>query len=387
MPGIYTFRGKIKDYDWGGTDFIATFSGENNPGKRPFAEFWMGTHPSGMGEILTGSGQWKPVGDLAGQFSFLLKVLDVKEMLSIQVHPVKADAEKGFNLENAAGIPLDAPERNYKDPNHKPELIVVLDDFWLLYGFKTTGQVRKLLVETPFPVELIRLLDAEGLKGLYGHILEMPQQDVNRMLKTVVEEAADAYKKKRLEKQDQKYWIARAALRFDHGENIDRGIFSFFLMNLLHLKKHEGIYLPPGTPHAYLEGRTVEIMASSDNVLRGGLTNKHIDVKELLKHIKYEPGQINILQGVNIHSHEKNYPVPVTDFSLHIISLKTGENFNWVPGSAEILLLTEGQAKLSENDGSIELGEGSPAALVLAGNAVQLLAIEDAVIFRAGPGL
>ncbi len=312
MPGIYAFRGKIKDYDWGGTDFIAILSGEKNPGKRPFAEYWMGTHPSGMGEILTETGEFKPVADIAGQISFMLKVLDVKDMLSIQVHPGKAEAEKGFKLENEAGIPLDAPQRNYKDPNHKPELIVALDDFWLLYGFRSNDQIKKTLGETPSLQELIPVLDSQGLKGLYSHIMQMPQQEVNRMLKPVMDEAVNGFKSGNLNKHDEKYWIARAALHFGQGEKTDRGIFSFLLMNLLSLKKNEGIYLQPGTAHAYLEGRTVEIMASSDNVLRGGLTTKHIDVKELLKHVKTEQADIHILKGERSRKHENNYPLPVS---------------------------------------------------------------------------
>jgi mannose-6-phosphate isomerase len=133
MNAIGALRGVVKHYDWGGRQFIAALLSQTNSEEKPFAEYWMGTHPQGMSVVAGESGEWVPLNQLAGELSFLFKVLDVSSMLSIQVHPSKKAAQLEFERENQLGIALDAPTRNYKDANHKPELMVALSQFCMAF--------------------------------------------------------------------------------------------------------------------------------------------------------------------------------------------------------------------------------------------------------------
>ena len=198
---IYKLKGKIMHYAWGGDAFIPDFLGIDNPDHQPFAEYWMGAHPLASSELLTKEGQLSlymlikenpsqmisdPVFTRFGELPYLLKVQDVKDILSIQVHPSKTEAEKGFDREEAAGIPIDAPYRNYKDRNHKPEMLVALSDFWLLHGFRQKASIEKVLEETPEFTILAPLFKREGLQSLFQFVMEMEQPEVNAILINLV---------------------------------------------------------------------------------------------------------------------------------------------------------------------------------------------------------
>ena len=398
MPGIYRLRGTVKHYDWGGTKFLPALLQIENKDNQPFAEYWMGVHPQDnctaelpghqrvlLKEYLESNPEFlgKEVQQRFGHLPYLFKVLDVHKMLSIQVHPSKAAAEKEFARENAEGIPIDSVSRNYKDDNHKPELMVALSDFWLLHGFKPKKEITYTLLNVVELRELLPVYNESGYEGLYKHVMEMPQEEVNRILQPLINNLATIYKDKQPDKYDEDYWVAKAAYSFPHHGNIDRGIFSIYLFNLVHLKKGEGIFQDAGVPHAYLEGQNVEIMASSDNVLRGGLTNKHIDVKEVLKHVKCEPTDVKILSGEQVSNYEKVYKTSAPDFQLSVFKLKAGDSISFLPVTAEIILLTEGIAELDNGAGVIKLEPGHPSAIVFAGKAVKLSSVSGAVIFRA----
>ena len=382
MAGIALIKGTVKNYDWGGYNLIPSLLNLENPGEKPFAEYWMGTHPLGDSWIQMADGGQQQLAAVAGQLPFLLKILDVKDMLSIQVHPSKATAEKEFARENAEGIPLDSPQRNYKDANHKPELMVALGDFWLLHGFKPTEELVYTLLNVVELRELLPVFNSTGYTGLYRHVMEMPQEEVNRILQPLIDNInsnddgdADRY--------DEDYWAAKAANTFSASGNIDRGVFSIYLFNLVHLKKGEGIFQDAGVPHAYLEGQNVEIMANSDNVLRGGLTTKHIDVNELLKHVKCEPTFPRILQGKAIGHNEKVYETPVPDFRLTSFELAAGEKGAFTPIACDTLILTEGEAILSDGQSELVLKPGQPSAIALAGHEISIMAETKATVFRA----
>lgn len=381
MPGIYPLKGVVKHYDWGGSSFIPALLKEKNTANTPYAEYWMGTHLLGMGHVQTNAGE-KKLDLLTGHLSFLFKVLDVKNMLSIQVHPSKAAAEKEFARENAEGIKLDSPRRNYKDANHKPELMVALSDFWLLHGFKPAEEMTYTLLNVVELRELLPVFNQSGYAGLYKYVMEMPQSEVNRILQPLIENISSVYKIKSADKYDEDYWATKAAVMFSKEGNIDRGVFSIYLFNLVHLKKGEGIFQPDGIPHAYLEGTNVEIMASSDNVLRGGLTTKHIDVKELLKHVKPEAVFPEIITGDRIAEQLVYYKTPVDDFRLEKIELAEKDTMTLSAVSEEILLLTEGAVRIT--DTTIELSAGHPAAAVLSGTTYSLAGIAaNSTVFRA----
>ncbi|MBM3414976.1 MAG: mannose-6-phosphate isomerase, class I [Bacteroidetes bacterium] len=382
MPGIYPLKGVIKHYDWGGNSFIPSMLQHENPGQLPFAEYWMGTHPVGMALVKTTEGE-KELISLTGLLSFLFKVLDVKDMLSIQVHPSKQAAEKAFARENAEGIPLHSPQRNYRDANHKPELMVALGDFWLLHGFKPAEELVYTLLNVTELRELLPVFNQSGYAGLYKHIMEMPQAEVNRILQPLIHNLSSVYQNREPDRYDEDFWAAKAANLFTKNGNIDRGIFSIYLFNLVHLKEGEGIFQGAGVPHTYLEGRNVEIMASSDNVLRGGLTTKHIDVKELMKHVKCEAVYPEILTAENGTGSLLKYKVPVSDFVLEKTELAAGDTINLQAESSEILLVTEGEVQA----GGITLKPGQPSAIVLAGTDYTLKGVAArTVVFRAGPG-
>ncbi len=398
MPGIYRLKGTVKHYDWGGTSFIPALLHADNKDNLPFAEYWMGVHPQDnctaelpghqrvlLKEYLKDHPEFlgKEVQKKFGHLPYLFKILDVHKMLSIQVHPAKAAAEKEFARENAEGIPVDSIRRNYKDDNHKPELMVALGDFWLLHGFKPAEDLSYTLLNVVELRELLPVFNQSGYEGLYKYVMEMPQEEVNRILRPLIDNLAEISKDKQPDKSDEDFWAARAAYSFPHHGKIDRGIFSVYLFNLVHLKKGEGIFQDAGVPHAYLEGQNVEIMASSDNVLRGGLTNKHIDVKEVLKHVKCEPTQVKILSGEQVSSTEKIYKTAAPDFQLSVFELKAGDSVSFLPVTAEIIVLTEGNAELDNGTGALKLEAGHPSAIVFAGKEVKLGSVQGATVFRA----
>ena len=387
MPGIYKLTGIVKQYDWGGFSFIPSLLNIKNKEKKPFAEYWLGTHPLGNSLVDTGGSFQTELSAIAGNLSYLFKAQEVKEMLSIQAHPSKASAEIEFARENAEGIPLDAPNRNYKDDNHKPEMLVALGDFWLLHGFKPTEELAYTLLNVVELRELLPIFNQSGYAGLYKHIMEMPQEEVNRILQPLIDNILPLYKEDKLDKSDEDFWAARAALTFTIHNNLDRGIFSIYLFNLVKLKKGEGVFQDAGVPHAYLEGFNVELMANSDNVLRGGLTSKHVDVNELLKQVKCEATFPVIITGIKNEENEIKYSTPSPDFQLSVFELETGDTVSFTPTSVEILLLTEGITELDDDKIAIKLQKGNPSAVVFPGQTLYLAAAAKSTVFRASAGI
>ena len=387
MPGIYKLTGIVKQYDWGGFSFIPSLLNIKNKEKKPFAEYWLGTHPLGNSLVDTGGSFQTELSAIAGNLSYLFKAQEVKEMLSIQAHPSKASAEIEFARENAEGIPLDAPNRNYKDDNHKPEMLVALGDFWLLHGFKPTEELAYTLLNVVELRELLPIFNQSGYAGLYKHVMEMPQEEVNRILQPLIDNILPLYKEDKLDKSDEDFWAARAALTFTIHNNLDRGIFSIYLFNLVKLKKGEGVFQDAGVPHAYLEGFNVELMANSDNVLRGGLTSKHVDVNELLKQVKCEATFPVIITGIKKEENEIKYSTHSPDFQLSVFELETGDTVSFTPTSVEILLLTEGLAELDDDKIAIKLQKGNPSAVVFPGQTLYLAAAAKSTVFRASAGI
>lgn len=383
MPGIYHLRGAIKHYDWGGSSFIPALLKIENKKKIPFAEYWLGIHPMGEALVNTGGTELTPLSVIASSFPFLLKVLDVKQMLSIQVHPGKAAAKAGFNRENDAGIPPDAPHRNYKDPNHKPELMVALSDFWLLQGFKPEEELMNTLLNVTPLQELIPVFKEKGYAGLYHLVMKMPQEEVNRILQAVLESMHSIYGDSEPDKNEADHWVLKAAATFNKEGQLDRGIFSIYLFNLVHLKIGEGIFQDAGVPHAYLEGQNVEIMANSDNVLRGGLSSKHIDVTELLANINCEATYPEILLPQRMEEGFFHYATPAGEFQLGYYEMEAGDIIPFTPGSVEVLLLTEGKIEVDDDKIALKLEPGNPSALIFPGEETYLAAATRSVVFRA----
>ncbi len=355
MISIWPLKGKIQHYAWGGKQFIPNLLGQTNENDEPFAELWMGAHPKDPSEVEVIK-EWhdlptmiedQPVAVLGfrtanafdNRLPFLFKILDVNSMLSIQAHPTKKEAEKGFARENEAGIPLDAFHRNYKDDNHKPEVMVALSEFWLLHGFQSVDAINKVLEDIP---EFAPLKEHFGgdIPKLYRYVMERPQSEVDALLQPLYTRLS---KQSDLKKDTADYWAAKAFEEYTRDGHYDRGIFSIYFFNLVHLQEGEGIFQDAGIPHAYLEGVNVELMANSDNVFRGGLTPKHIDVPELMQHLVFDPVTPHVLQGEALSEAEEVYKTPAPDFELRRLDLKPDQQFHCQPGEGpRIYLVVDG---------------------------------------------
>lgn len=396
---IYKLQGKVQHYTWGGMDFIPALLHLTNTDKKPFAEYWMGAHDNVPAEVVLSDGSMQPLNafikqDAAallgknvyerfGRLPYLFKVLDVKDMLSIQVHPTKKAAESAFAAENMKGTALNAPNRNYKDNNHKPELMLALSDFWLLHGFKAPQALVTILMQTPELQFLVPVFDNKNYHALYEMVMTMDQQEVEEHLQPLLDRIVPLYEKGFLDRSQEDFWAARAAKTFCDSNKIDRGIFSIYLFNLVNLKPGEAIFQDAGIPHAYLEGQNMEIMANSDNVLRGGLTNKYIDVPELMHHTKFEPVIPDVLKGTaSPVSGETIFLTPSADFELRRLELKAGTPVSLTAATAEIYFVYEGAVSASDKTIEITLGKGE-TLLATAGASFKLQPSQNAVIFRA----
>lgn len=390
---LFRLSGKIQHYSWGGREFLPGLLGLPNKNDQPFAEYWLGAHHSAPSEIIMEDKKLlneyiqqhpevlgKQVHQTFGHLPYLLKVLDVRDMLSIQVHPSKAAAAIEFERENKSGIPLTAANRNYKDANHKPELMVALSDFWLLHGFKSPEKIIEGIESIPEFAFMLPLFKEDGYKKLYNTLMQMDQQEVNKTLQPLLERILAAYENDYLPKGNPHFWAARAAVTFNVQDKIDRGIFSIYLLNLVHLNKGEAIFQDAGILHAYLEGQNIEIMANSDNVLRGGLTVKHVDVDELMKHVRFEAVAPEVIYaGV-----DGAFASAAPDFQLNKWeSAAAASNILQFSTTTEIFLVIEGIVMIKETSGNKLLLKKGEAAVAFAGAELVLEGVARAVLYRA----
>jgi mannose-6-phosphate isomerase len=366
--------GQIQNYAWGGHSFIPNLLGiEPEPGT-PYAEYWLGAHRKAPARVVTGDGERVPlnafiaehpqqtlgprVASQYGRLPYLFKVLDVAETLSIQVHPTKAQAEAGFERENERGIPLDAPNRNYKDRNHKPELMVALSDFWLLHGFLPEAQLLEVLDRVLEFDGLRRIFEEGGYAGLYEHVMTLPADRVDARLAPLARRLRAEAGAGALDEATPDYWAAQVLVGHE-GKGYDRGVFSIYFCNLIKLTAGQGIFQDAGILHAYLRGQNVEVMANSDNVLRGGLTPKHVDVPELLDTVQFEGISPAIIEGiVGEECPVTHYPCPVRDFHLSRLHLGPDETYVHRAESIEILLVMDGAVVVEGNGERLSLARG-----------------------------
>lgn len=389
---VFKLKGVVQHYSWGGYDFIPQLLNIENKDQKPYAEYWMGAHHNHPASIVNGNEirlndfidshssevLGKEVADKFSSLPYLFKILDVRQMLSIQVHPSKEVAEVSFEEENKKGIPVNAPHRNYKDRNHKPELMVALSDFWLLHGFKSESDLLKIFEKKKELLFLKEIFQSKGHKGLYEEVMMMEQSKVNEVLHPLMQKIVPGYNNGSLQKDDEDFWAVRAAINFCKNNNYDRGIFSIYLFNLVHLKKGEAIFQPAGLPHAYLEGQNVEIMANSDNVLRAGLTDKHIDVPELLKHVKFEatlPKILNPVSGYRIFSS------PAEEFEMQQYCLEEGGVEAISTTTAETFLVLDGSLHVNTSNEEYQFKKGE-CFLVIAETTLEVKALSPINLFR-----
>ncbi|MEU8436409.1 mannose-6-phosphate isomerase, class I [Streptomyces sp. NPDC029216] len=346
----------IRPYAWGSTTAIPALLGVEPTGE-PQAEMWMGAHPGAPSRLDRGAGETTlaaviaadPEGELGAaavakfgpRLPFLLKVLAAGAPLSLQVHPDLAQAKAGFEDEERRGVPIDAGHRNYKDANHKPELICALTPFDGLCGFRPPLEAADLLdglgVDSLKPY--VDLLHAHPEEAALREVLTaVLTADREEMARTVAEAAAAA---ERLGGPYAPY----AGLVHDYPG--DPGVIAAMLLNHVRLQPGEAMFLGAGIPHAYLDGLGVELMANSDNVLRCGLTPKHVDVPELLKVVVFEPSAPGILRPEG--DGEEVYETPIDEFRLSRHVLAPGGAPRTLPDATpQILLCTAGTPKAGE---------------------------------------
>jgi mannose-6-phosphate isomerase len=397
MTKLFSLKGSIQNYLWGGTRYIPKLIGLE-PGDQKVAEYWLGAHAKAPSVVKTTHGEKAldafleshlkeylgvDVAKKYGRLPFLFKVLDVHDMLSIQVHPTKPEAEKGFKHENELGIPLNAPNRNYKDDNHKPEIMLALSEFWLLHGFLPKDRLTQVLQERPEFNSLLGIFIKEGYSGLYKTVMEQSEQETNTILRPLIKRILPLYKAGKLAKSSPDYWAAKAFDKSEDKASLDKGIFSIYFFNLVRLNKGEAIFQDAGIPHAYLEGQNIELMANSDNVLRGGLTPKHVDVPELLKHVLFEETIPNLICGeLQKDGIERIYKSAAPDFELSSLELKISDTYHSKAKTAQILMVLEGEAMISEGRTSLKCTTGD-AALLLAGSDYRITTESVAVLYKA----
>jgi mannose-6-phosphate isomerase len=363
----------IQAYAWGSHTAIAGLRGETTPAASPQAELWMGAHPlapsklSGSGESLIQAIASAPEANLGpgvvarygAKLPFLLKVLAAETPLSLQAHPSPEQAVEGFAADEAAGIPLDSPLRNYKDRSHKPELLCALTEFWALCGFRELPDTLALLDELELP-ELVQLRaqlthnSAKiALKSAFSSLMLGPATE-QRQLALRVTEACRA-KRGSSRFAAELGWAARLGELYPG----DVGVVSALLLNLVRLAPGEAVYLPAGNLHAYLGGMGVEIMASSDNVLRGGLTPKHVNVTELLRVLDFQPLRVAAVVAQR-RGAELCYDTPAREFRLSYFDV-AGEPLRVAVDGPEIWLVTSGHVALTAGGHGVTLSSGRSA--------------------------
>ena len=360
----------VQNYAWGSQTALTDLYGIPNPDNLPMAELWMGAHPKSSSKIEDASGNVRAlrdvieadktallgnaVADRFGELPFLFKVLCADQPLSIQVHPNKKASELGFAKENAAGIPLDAAERNYKDPNHKPELVFALTPFLAMNAFREFSEIVSLLQPVAGAhtaiAHFLENPDAARLSQLIASLLNMQGDEKSHAL---------AILKTALDSQQGEPWQTIRVISEFYPD--DSGLFSPLLLNVVKLNPGDAMFLFAETPHAYLQGVALEVMANSDNVLRAGLTPKYIDIPELVANVKFvaKPAADLLTQPVK-NGAELDFPIPVEDFAFSLHDLSHTET-TVAQESAAILFCVEGEAVLSKGEQRLVLKPGESA--------------------------
>ncbi|MCO4254413.1 mannose-6-phosphate isomerase, class I [Pseudarthrobacter cellobiosi] len=386
---MYEIENVLRDYAWGSTTAIAGLLGRPESG-RPEAELWIGAHPGAPSMARRVDGSVAPldaliaedpdhflgsesVAEFGPRLPFLTKILAAALPLSLQVHPSIDQAKAGFARENAEGIAPDATHRNYRDDNHKPEMIFALTPFEALCGFRSPAATRKILlhlaacfdlVETGIPpllVELLEVLDnpdeGAGLRTAFERLIKGGEEvsHTTAMVAAALISGAPLAP-----------YQAELSTVISLNEKYpgDPGVLISLLLNRISLAPGEAVYLPAGNVHAYLHGLGVEVMASSDNVLRGGLTPKYIDVPELLRTIEFQPVAVPLLTPEVSGLGQELYQPPFREFQLQRIELAPGaEPVPLAQAGAVVVIVVAGSVYLDSPKGDLQLARGGSAFL------------------------
>src|SRR5688572_9081664 len=390
---MWQLMNTVRHYPWGSRTVIPELLGEPSPADRPYAELWMGAHPDAPSVLSNGTPLDKAIeldpetllgGAVRERFGdrlpFLMKVLAAEQPLSLQAHPTAEQARAGFAAEEAAGVAHDDATRTFKDPFHKPELLLALSTFEALCGFRPVEESLHCLAKLQVP-ELkptIAALARGGLRAAVPQLLALSGERRTELVTAVAEAAARFVAAHDPEFINTYRWAATLAQTYPG----DPGVVISLMCNHLKLAPGEAVFLPAGNLHAYLSGAGVEVMASSDNVLRGGLTHKHVDLAALIEVLDFTDGRVPVLHPV-LGPGGLRYPVPVEEFDLTRCQVG-GQSGTLTTAGPQVLLCTEGTVVLTSADGELTLEKGA-SAFVPAGASVR--ARGPAVLYRATTNL
>jgi mannose-6-phosphate isomerase len=390
---MWQLTSTVRHYPWGSRTVIPELLGLPTPADAPYAELWMGAHPDAPSRLPDGRGLDAAIAaapdELLGpavhrrfgtRLPFLMKVLAADRPLSLQAHPTTAQAEAGFAAEETAGVPRDDPTRTFKDPFHKPEVLLAITPVEALCGFRPVEESLHCLAKLQLP-ELkptIAALARGGLRAAIPQLIALSDKRRGSLVQAVASRAASFVAAHDPEFINTYRWAASLAGTYPG----DPGVVISLMCNHLKLAPGEAVFLPAGNLHAYLCGAGIELMASSDNVLRGGLTTKHVDLAALIEVLDFTDGKVPVLHPV-LGPGGLRYQVPVEDFELTRCELGADPGVLRTAGP-QLLLCAEGRAVLGSADGELVLEKGG-AAFVPAG--APLSARGPALLYRATTAL
>lgn len=403
---MFEINPSVRSYAWGSRTALPELCGYPTPSPHPVAEYWFGAHATSPATVPGGGGldEWivaAPGRELGEQvcdeyenrLPYLVKLLAAEEALSLQAHPSEEQAREGFEREEARGVPLVASERNYKDANHKPELVVAHTEFHALAGFRTVADTLDLFDDLdvraldPYRSMLAGEPDGAGVRAVFTTFVTLPNESVQAMVSEVVAAAVRHLR----EHGTVHRWASVATTIVELGERhpADPGVLGALLLNRITLQPGEAIYMGAGKLHAYLSGIAVEVQANSDNVLRGGLTPKHVDVPELLRVLDFTPVDDPVVYPRLTASdpvagwREFAYDTMAAEFRVSRIDLEPGgrlEEFD-DPGP-QILLCTTGEILVTSRNGRQSLPSGRAVWVSASDADVTVTAPESAQFFR-----
>jgi mannose-6-phosphate isomerase len=362
---VHSLEGTIRDYAWGSRLVIARLQGRPTPSPTPEAELWLGGHDGGPATVdLDGTpvtldallaaepDRWLGTATavrFGHRLPFLLKVLAPERPLSLQVHPDAEQARAGYAAEEAAGV-----HRNYVDPYHKPELLVAVTTFDTLCGFRepaaSADVFAELGIDALAPVVAALRGGVAGLGDAVRTLLTWPQAERPELVAAAARAAGQLSDRE----------SAALLLRLAGGYPADPGVLVALLLNLVHLAPGEAIWMPPGNLHAHLSGCGVEIMAASDNVLRGGLTPKRVDVPELLRVLRFEVLAEPVVAARQMAAGVVTWPAPVDEFALYGVQPEGGR-VDLDPPGPRIVICVAGRLEVRDKYEAVTLERGRAA--------------------------
>jgi mannose-6-phosphate isomerase len=360
-PYLLPLRGAVQNYAWGSRTFLAGLRGATVPSAEPEAELWMGAHPAAPALVRIGE-RWlslheaiahDPAGFLGAisverfgvEAPFLLKILAIASPLSLQVHPDRVQARAGFDRERTAGVPL--TDGSYRDPRHKPELIVALEPLSVLRGLLDPVEIQRRFAQAgvaSFEAETDRLArrGAAGLRDFFAAWLGVSGDARARML-AEAHRASDAATRSGAGPGAPAYWVSRLVDLYPD----DPAVLAPLALHLVHLAPGEALFQPSRILHSYLDGVGVEVMANSDNVVRAGLTSKPVDVEELLEVVDATPTAPAPMRATAVAGGAARYPSAVEEFELWRLEPRSGESATMEDRRAIVIgICTRGTGRL-----------------------------------------